>query len=276
MDRDIAGQVRDVWDTYHANFSDVESVSAGGFPPDELDTARRERIPILLETLSDFVDGNLALGEFKSEIDGQNKRHRLWGFKGMNGMMFFNMLYNSSGEAREQELAELLRTVLQEPQDDSEIEAQIRTLEQYVEELRADVDNLRSAPRLGSIPYFLSYFWQLQNPDTHPIYYTSMRRALSDLAIWEPTEDLAETYLQFRALNERMRDILTEYTGEDIHLWDIEHAFYYWQHREEAEVEATTEPEPTSEPESETVAVAEPAETLPSSYIPPIVSILPD
>ncbi|MFC6906919.1 hypothetical protein [Halalkalicoccus tibetensis] len=103
-----------------------------------------------------------------------------------------------------------------------------------------------------------------------------MRRALSDLAIWEPADDLAETYLQFRALNERMRDILTEYTGEDIHLWDIEHAFYYWQHREEAEVEATTESEPASQPEPETVAVAEPAETLPSSYIPPIVSILPD
>ncbi|MFC6907086.1 hypothetical protein [Halalkalicoccus tibetensis] len=97
-----------------------------------------------------------------------------------------------------------------------------------------------------------------------------MRRALSDLAIWEPAEDLAEMYLQFRALNERMRDILTEYTGEDIHLWDIEHVFYYWQHREEAEVEANPEPEP------ETVAVAEPAETLPSSYIPPIVSILSD
>ncbi|WP_162994061.1 hypothetical protein [Halalkalicoccus subterraneus] len=112
MDRDIAGQVRDVWETYQANFSDVESVSAGGFPPDKLDTARRERIPTLLETLSDFVEGNLAPGEFKSEIDGQNKRHRLWGFKGMNGMMFFNMLYNSSGESREQELAELLRTVL--------------------------------------------------------------------------------------------------------------------------------------------------------------------
>ena len=52
-----------------------------------------------------------------------------------------------------------------------------------------------------------------------------MRRALSDLAIWEPADDLAETYLQFRALNERMRDILSDYTGEDIHLWDIEHAF---------------------------------------------------
>lgn len=47
MGRDIAGQVREVWDTYQANFSDVESVSAGGFPPDELDAARRERIPIL-------------------------------------------------------------------------------------------------------------------------------------------------------------------------------------------------------------------------------------
>ena len=86
------------------------------------------------------------------------------------------------------ELADLLRTVLQEPRNESEIEAQIRTLEQYVEELRADVNDLRSAPRLGSIPYFLSYFWQLQNPDTYPVYYTSMRRALSDLAIWEPEE----------------------------------------------------------------------------------------
>lgn len=67
-----------------------------------------------------------------------------------------------------------------------------------------------------------------------------------------------------------MRDILSDYTGEEIHLWDIEHAFYYWQHREEAELESDANPEP------ETADVTEPAETLPSSYIPPIVSILPD
>lgn len=231
---------------------------------EEADQRREERLPVLRNFVDDFQSGELPLSEFKSEIDGQNKRFPYWGFKGMNGMMFFNMLYNSAGEEQRNELAELLRNLIQPPADKTEAKDKIRSLEGFVERLRNEADNVRKAPRPGSIPYFLSYFWQIHESDKYPIYYTSMVNVLSDLAIWEPEDDLAESYASFWELNEELREALADHTDQDIHLWTVEHVFWYWQQRDEFD----DEPDPVGETTK--------AATLPDSYIPPIVSILPD
>lgn len=251
-------QLTRAWDAFEANEFRMKDSKGEVVTMEEADQRRQDRLPVLRELIDDFLAANLELGQFKSEIDGQNKQFPYWGFKGMNGMMFFNMLYSSAGEERRTELADLLRSSIQPPEDQAEAKEKIRSLEGFVERLRNEADDLRKAPRPGSIPYFLSYFWQVHGPDQHPIYYTSMVNALSDLAIWEPDEDLAESYAEFWDLNEEMREALAEYTGRDIHLWTVEHVFWYWQQRDEFE-----DPEP-------------PGGVLPDSYIPPIVSILPD
>jgi hypothetical protein len=190
----------------------------------------------------------------------------------MNGMMFFNMLYNSSDDI--EYTAGILRDSITAPEDrdENEIRRKIGQLETRVEELRNSADDLRKAPRAGSIPYFLSYFWQIQKPDTYPIYYNSMVNALSDLAIWEADEDLQSNYVSFMELNEEIRNILSDHADEDIHLWDIEHAFWFWQQREKFE-EDTEEKEPVTGGTS--VGVGK-TKTVPDSYIPPIVSVLPE
>lgn len=253
-----------VWDAFKANGFRMNDSGGEEVTMEEADQRRRDRLPVLRKLIDDFLTGDLPLSEFKSEIDGQNKRFPYWGFKGMNGMMFFNMLYSSAGKERRDELADLLRVVLQPPDDRAEAKEKIRSLEGFAERLRNEADDLRKAPRLGSIPYFLSYFWQVRKPDKYPIYYTSMVNALSDLAIWEPGDDLADSYAEFWELNEEMRDALTEYTGRDIHLWTVEHVFWYWQQREEIE------------DDSESPGESGQVSTVPDSYIPPIVSILPD
>lgn len=251
------------WDSFKDNGFRMKDSQGEIVDMETADSRRRERIPTLNTLMDEFVEGNRALGDFKSEIDGQNKRFPYWGFKGMNGMMFFNMLYTSAGEERRGELSELLQNVIRPPDGKMEAKDKIRALEGFVERLRNEVDDLRKAPRPGSIPYFLSYFWQIRDPDRYPIYYTSMVNALSDLAIWEPKDDLGDSYGEFWDLNEAMRDTLAEHTGRDIHLWTVEHVFWYWQQREEFEEEKEPPPEAA-------------AKTLPDSYIPPIVSILPD
>ncbi|WP_418286777.1 hypothetical protein [Halorubrum sp. DTA46] len=52
-----------------------------------------------------------------------------------------------------------------------------------------------------------------------------MVNALSDLAIWESEDDIAESYASFWTVNEELREALAEYTGRDIHLWAVEHVF---------------------------------------------------
>lgn len=256
-------QLTRVWDAFEENEFRMQDAQGEIVDMETADQRRRDRLPVLRELVENFVEDDLALGEFKSEIDGQNKRFPYWGFKGMNGMMFFNMLYSSAGEERRDELADLLRNIIQPPEGPTEAKEKIRSLEGFVERLRNEVDDLRKAPRPGSIPYFLSYFWQIRDPDQYPIYYTSMVNALSDLAIWEPGDDLADSYVEFWELNEEIREELAEYTGRDIHLWTVEHVFWYWQQRDEFDEEDET---------SEVVST----QTLPDSYIPPIVSILPD
>lgn len=258
-------QVIRVWETYADNGFQFKTSQDEIVRPGEFDERRRNRLPILNDLLDSFLQEEIELSEFKSEIDGQNKRYPIWGFKGMNGMMFFNMLRTSAGESRQGELAELLRNVFQQPDSPTEASGKIRSLEGFVEQLRNEANDLRKTPRPGSIPYFLSYFWQLRAPDSYPIYYTSMVRAFSDLAIWEPENDLAESYTEFWKLNEEIRTVLENHTENDIHLWSIEHAFWYWQQRDEFE-------DMVSETDTNTTATT----TLPDSYIPPIVSILPD
>lgn len=257
-------QLRRAWDAFENNEFRMKDGQGELVTMEEADQRRHDQLPTLRELIDDFVLGDLPLDEFKSEIDGQNKRFPYWGFKGMNGMMFFNMLYNSAGEERRDELAELLRQAIQPPDDQADAKKKIRSLEGFVERLRNEVDDLRKAPRHGSIPYFLSYFWQVFDPDQYPIYYTSMVNALSDLAIWEPSDDLGESYAEFWQLNEEMREALAEYTGRDIHLWTVEHVFWYWQQRDEFEDDTGS------------TGGAIQTSTIPDSYIPPIVSILPD
>jgi hypothetical protein len=253
------------WDAFEDNDYRMKDSQGETVTMAEADQRRQDQLSDLRDLINDFLTEDLPLSEFKSEIDGQNKRFPYWGFKGMNGMMFFNMLYNSAGVEKRDELAELLRSSLTPPEDKTEAKETIRSLEGFAEGLRNSVEDLRKAPRLGSIPYFLSYFWQVHEPDTYPIYYTSMVNALSDLAIWEPTDDQAESYVEFWELNEEMRDALAEYTGrDDIHLWTLEHVFWYWQQRDEFDDEGGS-----TETSTQTM-------TLPDSYVPPIVSILPD
>lgn len=252
------------WDAFEKNEYRMKDNQGEVVTMEEADARRRERLPVLRDLIDDFLTGDLPFGDFKSEIDGQNKRYPYWGFKGMNGQMFFNMLTSSAGKERRDELEDLLKSTIQPPETHAEAKEKIRSVEGFVERLRNEADDLRKAPRPGSIPYFLSYFWQVHEPDRHPIYYTSMVNALADLAIWEPGDDLADSYAEFWTLNEEMRDALVAHSGDEIHLWTVEHVFWFWQQRDEFEDEPEPEPGPS------------PAGSIPDSYIPPIVSILPD
>lgn len=252
-------QLKAVWNAYKDNNFQFKTANEEFTEADKFDKKRRNRIPEIKKLISRFLEGSIGLEDFKSEIDSENKQHRLWGFQGYNGQMFFNMLYNTS--ENEEELTNLLRSVLEVPDNKSEVESKIRSLESYIEKLRNKVEDLRRAPRLGSIPYFLSYFWHMQKRETFPIYYTSLVNVFSDLALWEPEDDLAKSYIEFWELNQSIQDFLTEYSGKVLNLWGVEHAFWYWQQRDEFEEKLATHEGPS---------------TIPDSYIPPIVSILPD
>jgi hypothetical protein len=232
---------------------------------DELDRKRLEVIPEVLDWLDKFFTDEIPLEEFKTGVDGLNKRNPLWGFSAINGQMFFNMLTKTSiNNNKLDELSELLKDLLQVPDSIDEAQRKIKRLESFVIEISRDISDRRRAPKVGSIPYFLSYFWQIQNPNIYPIYYTSMIEGFRQNEIWTPSGDVSTDYRDFYFLNFEIKEYLSNETGREISLWDIEHMLWY-----------NIKKEPTINQEEEIDVIETPTRVLPKSYIPPIISVLP-
>lgn len=243
----------------------------------ELDSQRRAAIPTILDLISSFRMGKLAFEEFKSSIDSINKKQRLWGFKGIKGMMFFNMLTNlSSNENRKSQFEAILKDVISVPQNIDDALKKITTLRLFSEELGKEQQDRRASPKIGSIPYFLSYFWQIQEPDIYPVYYTTVVNDMSDLGIWKPTGNVETDYQTYYDLMYRLLDIYTKSEDQKVTLWDIEHAF--WFHNQINSPQGVINPASPS-PKTKTTRATPPKEAHTrdhsESYIPPIVGIIP-
>src|SRR5437879_1611395 len=77
-----------------------------GRTPLEIQHERNQFRVKLIETdikplLKDYLSSRVSLNDFKTKIDGINKRNEFWGFKGIKGQMFFNMVVNVSEDLSE-------------------------------------------------------------------------------------------------------------------------------------------------------------------------------
>jgi hypothetical protein len=158
----------------------------------------------LMPLLSSYLHGQLPLPDFKSKIDGINKQHPYWGFRGIKGQMFFNMLLNVAN--RSEEVDSELKAAASQPSDEANARSKINTFRNYVhalgEEFIESGGGKQGRPKVGSIPFFLSYFWQIQNWRVWPVYYTNSVNMLLDQNIWRPTEELADDYIAYKHLHE--------------------------------------------------------------------------
>ena len=116
--------------------------------------------------------GGTQLREFKSKIDGLNKQHERWGFKGIKGQMFFNMVVNVANDP--DECDQEIKAAIAVPTSEEIARSRIKTFASYVRRLGEEhVDGggtKHGRPKPGSIPFFLSYFWQIQDWKTWPVY----------------------------------------------------------------------------------------------------------
>lgn len=242
-----------------------------------LDNNRRQVIKNrVLPAVIAFLKGAMPLEEFKPEIDRINKQNELWGFKGIKGQMFFNLVYNAAEDVAE--LAAELRAAIAAPETEDIAKSRIRTFSSYVRRLGDTLveagGSKHARPKVSSVPFFLSYFWQVQQPERWAVYYTNSVQVLTDLILLEPSEDIAESYIQYLALHYEVRTEFNRASGRSFSLYDIEHVWWYVGQRKQ---EAAGVPVPTNVPvaeaESDTPEAA--PGMLPDSYVPPIVAALP-
>jgi hypothetical protein len=229
----------------------------------------------LLPLVNSFLKGEISIGLFKSQIDSLNKRNPLWGFSAINGQMFFNMLLKSADS--EEECSAELKAAIAKPDSDDIAKSRLKNLLSYVNRLGEKViesgGSAHSKPRPGSIPFFVSYFWQIQAPDCWPVYYNSSVTVLTDNNWWQPSEDLADNYIQFKQLHEELA-ALFGVAGSPTHgLYDVEHVFWY----KGGNPTGGDKPQPGATGE-EFKKPETPQDTsisrLSESYVPPIIAVL--
>lgn len=255
----------------------------GKSPRQRSEEADKDRVELIDGQLKPLVDAYLAakvpLDEFKSKIDGINKRHERWGFKGIKGQMFFNMVVNVAHDAAECD--QEIKAAIVVPTSEDMARSRIRTFASYVRRIGdAHVESggtKHGRPKPGSIPFFMSYFWQIQDRRIWPVYYTNSVNTMIDLNLWQPTDDLAEDYITYKQLNEELAEAFTKASGGPFGLYDVEHVFWF-KGGNPYDVAKTPSHEELPQIECPSlVTVEEPLNLirLPDSYVPPIVSALP-
>lgn len=233
MDSNAAARARGVWDDFASAGFTYISKNGDRRHRTEVRDDRYRHLETRRSTLSSFLNGETDLQSFIDTVSSECARTQLWGFSGHSGMKFFRGLAKEALPENETEFTALLRDALAEPERQDAAEEKLRRFCDYTEEIIADLPERDPSIAVGFVPYFLSYFWQLQAPDTYPTYYASMRDALSDLDVWSPSGNRPRDYIAFWELNEELREVLEAHTGEDIHLWDIERLCLFWNNRDE-------------------------------------------
>jgi hypothetical protein len=193
----------------------------------------RGRLSLIAEQLRPLLDsyfaGKIALADFKSKIDGINKRHLNWGFKGIKGQMFFNMLVNTAANAAECD--QELKAVLALPAGEEIAKSRLRTFASYVKRLGNEHvekgGSKHGRPKIGSVPFFVSYFWQIQDWKVWPVFYTNSVQVMDNLNLWRPTGDIADDYILFKHIHEELAKLFTEKSGEPFSVYTVEHVFWF-------------------------------------------------
>lgn len=215
-------EIQNIWDTYKTSEHPILDVK--GSPLPNLDERRQEAIKELKAIIQDFLNGHSNIFEFKTSIDSYNKRNNYWGFTAMKGQMFFNQLVKTAVDPEMR--AELLRELIKEPASLNDALSKIERLEQETSSQFEMSEDKRKAPNPASVGYFLSYFWQIQNPEKWPILYTSQVQGLNKIGLWEEKQNQSKNYEYFFNINEEIKEVLGKYTGKQVTHWDVEHAFW--------------------------------------------------
>jgi uncharacterized protein with ParB-like and HNH nuclease domain len=206
----------------------------GGKTPAQMDENLDKDRATLIDTrlkplVADYLSGKSPLETFKSKTDGTNKEHRLWGFQGIKGQMFFNMVVKVAGNAAECDKE--IKAAIAVPPSEDVARTRITAFAGYVRGIGdAHVKaggGKQGRPKLSSVPFFLSYFWQVQDRQTWPIYYTNAVNTLGALGLWQPDDDLAESYIGFKHLYEELAQKFSQASGKQFDLYGVEHVFWF-------------------------------------------------
>ena len=263
----------------------------GGQTPVELekiaDQKRIELIEVSLKPLlKKFLSNSISVAEFKRQIDSINKQNPFWGFSGIKGQMFFNMLVKTAEDPSE--FDNQLRSAAREPANEDDAASRLRDFQSYVTRVGQQfVDaggDAHSRPKAGSVSFFLSYFWQIHQPDVWPVYFTNSVQMIEGMNLCQLIGEVGEDYLTYKRLHETLAELFSKEAGRGFSLYDVEHVFWFKSGKLLAgasppRLTKTAEPTPRSttglSAGNEIRPLLDQGATLPRQLRPPIISVIP-
>ena len=215
--------IKAIWDKYIKTDKKVYDTKDNAY--EDIDKSRLASIEDIKKIFKQFVENNINVYEFKTNLDSYNKRNNYWGFTAAKGQMFFNLVTKSS-EKDIETFAQILQRLIKEPSNVDDACSKLKELFDYVSKCQALAIDKRKTAIPKSASYFLSYFWQIQNPTAWPIMYTSIIKTFEKLGIWKEQETAQDNYRQFFDLNELIKNYLQDYSRNPVSNWEIEHALW--------------------------------------------------
>jgi len=204
----------------------------------ELDKERMDALKTMRPETQKFLAGTYTLQEFREVSDRLARANNKWGFTGPSGQMFVNQLAKWSKNP--DKTSTQLRESIRRPKSREDAAAKIRSMADYLRKEFPD-----SKVRFASVPFLLSYFWQIDDPNVAPIHYPESRQVLVAEKLLEPDEDLAQSYLNFW---ERHDDLAGEWSegfdlATDCKYWFVEHVLQAYFQSQKADTAAPEEAE---------------------------------
>lgn len=274
MTNENINEINSIWDNYVK--TDKQILDARGKELPNINELRIEAIVHIKKMVWQFERNENNIYEFKTNIDSYNKRNNYWGFTATKGQMFFNQLVKNS-DAKIDELTHLVKRCISIPKTLEDGLEKIEELENYCFAIFSKAKDKRKAPNPGSVGYFLSYFWQIQDCENWPILYTSLINSFTELGIWEPKPTQRETYLFFYLLNEEIKTILSQHSKNQVTNWEAEHAFWNFKGNpnkiEKGKTEFVKSKPKINEIEEETVLILNASFELSDYLIPKVAKL---
>jgi hypothetical protein len=201
-------ELEEAWSGYRA---DIENEYQ------EWDERRREAVAPHLEALNSFLNGDSDLAEFRTKIDSLTKSLPLWGFRGTS-QMFFNQLVKAANATA---LEATLREVLPAPGSAEQAQEKLESFEGEVMDARdiAEVSGI-TPPGTGRVDAFVSFFWELQDRNTWPVFFPNSRDVLERYELLDVSQEQPELYLEYQARIQELKEVL----GTDT--WGVEHLLW--------------------------------------------------
>ncbi|MFW9889138.1 MAG: hypothetical protein ACFFER_13215 [Candidatus Thorarchaeota archaeon] len=226
--------------------------------------------------IDDFLSDQKNLDDFSSEIISVNKESNLWGFIGWKGRFFFMRLLTNSDKFK-QDLGGLLKDAIREPKNDDDAIAKISRFYDAVEAVASTYKDRRMGPGPTSIPFFLTYFWSIQSHDKWPIQYTSTENTYDSLGFWGKTGDVVEDARNFLKLTREIHRLFIENSDVEQPLRIVGHVIYdyHLKQKEAGPGKRGTKTGMSKDGGRKTEGILSLESGLPTSYTPPVISILP-